>query len=412
MPAPGRVEEGCIFADRCGLVEQRCRDQSPPAYDSGPGRRSRCHFHERAQTLPRVEKQQREPAAASDSDGTTLITAAHVSKTFHIGGQAIHGLVDTSLELRAGETVGLVGESGSGKTTFARVLVGLTAPDDGATITLDSEPLPATAPKRSRAQKKAIQIVFQNPDSALNRRHSVRRLLSRALSKLGGYSGDDLRSRLRRLISDVRLSERHLDMKPVQLSGGLKQRVAIARAFAGDPRIVVCDEPTSALDVSVQAAILNLLTDLQRREEVSYLFISHDLGVVRYLSDRIVVLYLGKIMEIGPASKGLRQPAPPLHRGAALGGSRRSTTSTASGSASMEKYRAPPTRPAGAPSRPAVRARSARSARRPNPSCAKRKPATASAATSRSPNCAGSRRSTASRPSPRRHRPRPVRRGQ
>ena len=116
---------------------------------------------------------------------------------------------------------------------------------------------------------------------------------------------------MQKLISEVRLSERHLAMKPVQLSGGLKQRVAIARAFAGDPRIVVCDEPTSALDVSVQAAILNLLTDLQHREDVSYLFISHDLGVVRYLSDRIVVLYLGKVMEVGPADKVFDSPHHP-----------------------------------------------------------------------------------------------------
>jgi peptide/nickel transport system ATP-binding protein len=311
LPAPGQAVEGCIFADRCGLVEQRCRDESPPPYDAGPGRRSRCHFHERAQTLPLVEKQEREPAAARHANGKPLISASGVSKTFQIDGQSIHGLVDTTLEVRAGETVGLVGESGSGKTTFARVLVGLTPPDDGATITFDGEPLPATAPKRTREQKKAIQIVFQNPDSALNRRHSVRRLLSRALSKLGGYEGEQLQSRLERLISDVRLSERHLAMKPGQLSGGLKQRVAIARAFAGDPRIVVCDEPTSALDVSVQAAILNLLTDLQRREEVSYLFISHDLGVVRYLSDRIVVRYLGKIMEVGLADQVFESPHHP-----------------------------------------------------------------------------------------------------
>ena len=135
--------------------------------------------------------------------------------------------------------------------------------------------------------------MFQNPDSALNRRHSVRRLISRSLSKLGGYTGEALLTRLKALMSEVRLAERYLPMRPAQLSGGLKQRVAIARAFAGDPKIVVCDEPTSALDVSVQAAILNLLNDLQRREQVSYLFISHDLGVVRYLSDRIAVLYLG-----------------------------------------------------------------------------------------------------------------------
>jgi peptide/nickel transport system ATP-binding protein len=206
-----------------------------------------------------------------------------------------------TVELRAGETLGLVGESGSGKTTLARVLLGLTPPDGGAVITLDGAPLPERAQQRSRAQQQAVQIVFQNPDSALNRRHSVRRMISRSLSRLGGYRGEALQTRLHALIAEVRLSERHLPMRPVQLSGGLKQRVAIARAFAGDPRIVVCDEPTSALDVSVQAAILNLLTDLQHREGVSYLFITHDLGVVRYLSDRIAVLYLGRVMELGPA---------------------------------------------------------------------------------------------------------------
>ena len=194
------------------------------------------------------------------------------------------------------------------------------APDTGSEVTLSGHALEPLAPKRAPADQKALQIVFQNPDSALNRRHSVRRLISRSLSKLGGYSGDELKARLLSLIQSVRLAERYLPMRPSQLSGGLKQRVAIARAFAGDPRIVVCDEPTSALDVSVQAAILNLLTDLQRREGVAYLFISHDLGVVRYLADRIVVLYLGRVMEIGPRRQGLHRPPAPLHRGAAVGG--------------------------------------------------------------------------------------------
>jgi peptide/nickel transport system ATP-binding protein len=311
LPTPGAVSKGCIFADRCGLAEDRCREEAPPPYDVGSGRRSRCHFHDRAQSLPRVIKDERVPTGSRNGDAPTLISAADVSKTFHMAGETIHGLVDVSLEVRKGETLGLVGESGSGKTTFARVLLGLTNPDDGATLEFDGKPLAGTAPKRSREQKKSLQIVFQNPDSALNRRHSVRRLLSRALSKLGGYSGDALRARLKKLITDVRLSERHLAMKPVQLSGGLKQRVAIARAFAGDPEIVVCDEPTSALDVSVQAAILNLLTDLQHREDVSYLFISHDLGVVRYLSDRIAVLYLGRVMELGPAEQVFNAPHHP-----------------------------------------------------------------------------------------------------
>jgi peptide/nickel transport system ATP-binding protein len=312
LPAPGLVPDGCIFADRCGLVEERCRVEPPPLYDAGPKRRSRCHFHARAQTLPRVTPPERELGATNGRrEGAVLIRAADVSKTFHMDGEAIYGLVDVSVALRAGETLGLVGESGSGKTTLARVLLGLTAPDKGAEIKLDGDALPETTHGRTRAQEKALQIVFQNPDSALNRRHSVRRLISRSLSRLGGYSGEALTKRLTALISDVRLSERHLSMRPAQLSGGLKQRVAIARAFAGDPRIVVCDEPTSALDVSVQAAILNLLTDLQRRADVSYLFISHDLGVVRYLSDRIAVLYLGRVMETGPADQVFNAPHHP-----------------------------------------------------------------------------------------------------
>ena len=312
LPAPGLVSTGCIFADRCGLVQERCREEAPLLYEAGPGRRSRCYFHERAHTLPRVIPPEREAVAAERPDGAAvLIHAADVSKTFHMEGETIHGLVDVSIELHAGETLGLVGESGSGKTTLARVLLGLTAPDKGAEITLDGESLAATTKHRSRAQEKALQIVFQNPDSALNRRHTVQRLISRSLSRLGGYRGQALLERLKKLISQVRLSERHLSMRPAQLSGGLKQRVAIARAFAGDPQIIVCDEPTSALDVSVQAAILNLLTDLQRREDVSYLFISHDLGVVRYLSDRIAVLYLGRVMENGPADQVFNPPHHP-----------------------------------------------------------------------------------------------------
>jgi len=313
LPAPGSVISGCIFADRCGLVEDRCRTEAPPMYEIGGGRGSRCHFNDRAQSVPfgaTAEEPVGEPAANGGS-GKVLLRVEHASKTFHMGGQVVRGLYGVDLEIHAGETVGLVGESGSGKTTLARVIMGLTPPDDGAEVTLDGNDLAPVAPKRNHDEQKALQIVFQNPDSALNRRHSVQRLISRSLSKLGGYTGDKLRDRLLSLIKSVRLAERYLPMRPSQLSGGLKQRVAIARAFAGDPRIVVCDEPTSALDVSVQAAILNLLTDLQHREDVAYLFISHDLGVVRYLADRIVVLYLGRVMEIGPADRVFSGPQHP-----------------------------------------------------------------------------------------------------
>ena len=139
----------------------------------------------------------------------------------------------------------------------------------------------------------------------------MRQLIARPLTRLAGLTGAALRERLTDLVRSVRLEERHLALRPRQLSGGLKQRVAIARAFGGGPAIVVCDEPTSALDVSVQAAILNLLADLQAKEQVTYLFISHDLGLVRYLSDRIAVLYLGRVMEVGPAERVFSGPHHP-----------------------------------------------------------------------------------------------------
>ena len=333
LPAPGAILNGCIFAERCGLADQKCRTETPPMYEIGGGRGSRCHYHERAQTVPAVADAggtdedpdselesgvepdvapDVEPAAASPAaDGAPLIRVRSASKTFHMGGQSVRGLFDVDLDIRAGETVGLVGESGSGKTTLARVLMGIIPPDAGTTLELDGHELAVQSTGRSTDDQKALQIVFQNPDSALNRRHSVRKLISRSLSKLGGYRGEPLRSRLLSLVHSVRLDERYLPMRPSQLSGGLKQRVAIARAFAGDPRLVVCDEPTSALDVSVQAAILNLLTELQSTKQVAYLFISHDLGVVRYLADRIVVLYLGRVMEIGPADKVFTGPHHP-----------------------------------------------------------------------------------------------------
>ncbi|MEO8967293.1 MAG: ABC transporter ATP-binding protein [Solirubrobacteraceae bacterium] len=313
LPAPGSVIEGCIFADRCGLADDRCRTEAPPLYEIGGGRGSRCHYHEQAQSVPsgasaEIPVSDRPPRGAPSEP---LVRVRAASKTFHMSGETVRGLFGVDLDIAPGETVGLVGESGSGKTTLARVLMGIIPPDEGAEVQLDGHDLAALAKGRKSAEQKALQIVFQNPDSALNRRHSVRKLISRSLSKLGGYGGDALKARLHSLVESVKLPERYLPMRPSQLSGGLKQRVAIARAFAGDPRIVVCDEPTSALDVSVQAAILNLLTDLQHRKEVAYLFISHDLGVVRYLADRIVVLYLGRVMEIGPADKVFNGPQHP-----------------------------------------------------------------------------------------------------
>jgi peptide/nickel transport system ATP-binding protein len=304
LPQMGSHTPGCIYAPRCKLADERCVRDAPPSYRVSAAhgdQMARCHYHERATELPRATPDA-PPAAVERSGDAIALRAVNLSKTFQVGGEAVRAVHDVSLELGLGETLGLVGESGSGKTTLAKLLLGLLAPDQGATLELDGARLPARVTSRNDEQVKSLQIVFQNPDSALNRAHSVRRLIARSLSKLGALRGAAREARLQSLTAAVRLPQRYLGSRTRQLSGGLKQRVAIARAFAGDPRVVVCDEPTSALDVSVQAAILNLLADLQREHGVSYVFISHDLHVVRYLSDRIAVLYLGRLMEIGPAA--------------------------------------------------------------------------------------------------------------
>ncbi len=334
LPAPGTVSAGCVFEPRCALADQRCREEAPPMYPistaqtstdgtspptstdrtstdgSSTDRTSRCHYHEKAPSLPRATPEDVH-LPGPDLASAPVISLRDVSKTFADRHESVQALVGIDLDLHRGETLGLVGESGSGKTTLARVLLGLTAADQGSVLEMSGSKLAPTAPRRSRDQLRALQIIFQNPDSALNRRHSVRHLISRALTKLAGLSGAEREAALLDIISSVRMQERYLGLRPAQLSGGLKQRVAIARAFAGNPNILVCDEPTSALDVSVQAAILNLLGELQGSKQVTYLFISHDLGVVRYLSDRIAVLYLGRLMEYGEAEAVFTGPHHP-----------------------------------------------------------------------------------------------------
>jgi peptide/nickel transport system ATP-binding protein len=315
LPAPGTMSGGCVFEPRCALADQRCRDEAPPMYPVSSGRTStdrasRCHYHEKAPSLPRATPEDVH-LPGPDLASAPVISLRDVSKTFADRHESVQALVGIDLDLHRGETLGLVGESGSGKTTLARVLLGLTAADQGSVLEMSGSKLAPTAPRRSRDQLRALQIIFQNPDSALNRRHSVRHLISRALTKLAGVSGSEREAALLEIMSSVRMQERYLGLRPAQLSGGLKQRVAIARAFAGNPKILVCDEPTSALDVSVQAAILNLLGELQGSKQVTYLFISHDLGVVRYLSDRIAVLYLGRLMEYGEAEAVFTGPHHP-----------------------------------------------------------------------------------------------------
>jgi peptide/nickel transport system ATP-binding protein len=310
LPQLGAELPACVFVDRCGLAQEVCSKEEPAFHELGGGRHSRCHFWQQAHELPRAT-----PASAAftavDQSAEPVIRAESLRKTFRQEGHDIRAVDDLNFVLRLGETLGLVGESGSGKTTLARTLLGLIPADEGSIIELDGVQLEKQITKRGRDDVRALQIVFQNPDSALNRRFSVQRILTRALEKLRGDSGSEREEHLKELAHSVRFDTRLIHSRPAQLSGGLKQRVAIARAFAGNPRVVVCDEPTSALDVSVQAAILNLLAELQADKGVTYLFISHDLGVVRYLSDRIAVLYLGRLMELSDAETVFTAPHHP-----------------------------------------------------------------------------------------------------
>ena len=336
LPAPGTIAQGCVYAPRCRLADARCRADAPPPHrmEAPHGERmARCHYHERAIELPFADPADTDTgarAATAQSDPTVVLRAVDVSRTFGRGAQAVHALDGVSIELRAGETLGLVGESGSGKTTLAKLLLGLYAPDTGGRVELDGAPLPAHVARRSAKQREALRLVFQHPDLSLNRALPVRRLIGRALAHTSVARTNEP-ARLEALLDAVRVPARYLAARARQLSGGLKQRVAIAQAFASEPRVVVCDEPTSALDVSVQAAILNLLARLQRERGVSYLFISHDLDVVRYLADRVTVLYAGQVVETGPADALFGGPCHPYTETllAAAQTSRASETNTA-----------------------------------------------------------------------------------
>ncbi len=308
LPPLGADIQGCVYADRCAIAEDICREVEPDLIPLSGQRVSRCHFPDRAPFLPRTVAA--EPSQRNEVT-KPLVKIRNTSKTFMQDGQPVYALSEIDLTIHAGETVALVGESGSGKTTLAKVLLGIYAPDEGSVITLSGEELAAEVEKRDQEEVRAVQMVFQNPDSALNRRHSVRRIIGRAVQRLRGGGKRQADDRTRELLEEVRMGTEYFNAKPRHLSGGLKQRVAIARAFAGSPALVVCDEPTSALDVSVQAAIINLLSELQAEENVAYLFISHDLGVVRYLADRVAVMYLGRLMEVGSADRVFNGPHHP-----------------------------------------------------------------------------------------------------
>jgi peptide/nickel transport system ATP-binding protein len=309
---PDAVAGRCPFSPRCRWAEAACAAGGAVLRPVEAGRESACVRLE--EISAEMDERRRAvltgPAEPEPAVQTPLVAASEVRKMFVTGKRRVEALAGVTIEVGENESVGLVGESGSGKTTLARCLVGLETPTSGA-ITIDgitaSNYGQVSAADRARLRN-AVQIVFQDPYSSLNPVRTVGAALKEALTLYDpGLRNVD--RAVQELLARVGLNEAYAGCKPVALSGGERQRVAIARALAVKPKLLVCDEPVSALDVSVQAQILNLFADLRQEYGISYLFVTHDLAVVRQVVDRVYVLHRGRVVETGPVGRVLDHPA-------------------------------------------------------------------------------------------------------
>ena len=310
VPLPTQLPKGCVFAPRCRYVQDSCLE-TRPSLEAFQTKQVRCFYAEaivKGEIKPQDES--KKEVAQGDSNDKIMLELANLKKYYPFRNQQVKAVDGIDFEIKAGETFALVGESGCGKSTLGRCVVGLLEPTAGK-LDFQGEDISKAAAQRTEDARKAMQIVFQNPEATLNPQHKVGRILGRAVEFFGLKNADKRKEKVARLLTTVKLDESYAKRFPVQLSGGEKQRIAIARAFAGDPSLIVCDEAVSALDVSVQAAVLNLLVDLKRDQQCAYLFVSHDLAVVRYISDRVGVMYLGQMMEIGSSEQLFEVPSHP-----------------------------------------------------------------------------------------------------
>ncbi len=321
LPLPHERPPGCNFGPRCQYFEKgRCDAQDIPMIDVHGGTRheSRClRIGEIDWNAPPKGRQTHEPIPP----GEPVLTIDHLQKHYQVAANEIFGKgerrtvkanEDISLEARAAETVAIVGESGCGKSTLAKVLLGLETATGGRVNLAGHDISGISVDRRDASTVSSIQMVFQNPFDTLNPSHTVGSQIMRTLEKFNiGNSNEERRSRMLELLDLVKLPRAFEHRMPRQLSGGQKQRIGVARAFAGRPRVVIADEPMSALDVSVQAAVTELLMDIQRNSKTTMVFISHDLSIVRYLSDRVVVMYLGYVVEHGTTDQIFEPPYHP-----------------------------------------------------------------------------------------------------
>jgi peptide/nickel transport system ATP-binding protein len=328
VPPPTSRPNGCVFGPRCDYLRERCRNERPKLRSLPNGTLVRCHFAEEIDPalwvpppelhIPIVEG---EAAADQNGDSPPLLELKALKKYYPLQGSSIKdvfgmgekkyvkALEDATFSVPKGKTLGVVGESGCGKSTLVKTIIGLESSTDGKAEFMGFD-ITGDLTDRDSHLIQELQMVFQNPDSTMNPSYSVGTQIGRPMERFGTVPKNQIRSEVIRLLEAVRLGENYYNRLPRQLSGGEKQRVGIARALASRPDLVLCDEPVSALDVSVQAALLNLLLDIQREYNTTMIFIAHDLSVVRFFSDYIAVMYLGEIVEIGPAEAIY---APPYH---------------------------------------------------------------------------------------------------
>lgn len=308
---------GCVFADRCPIAVEQCRVEEPPEAippAGGGGHRARCIRLDEPLPKPAAVLIRDRPTGGDGADGvgggvTSILEVKALSKSF-VGPDRVRrpAVREVSFTLAAGETLGVLGESGSGKTTTAAMVLGLVEPDSGEVRVL-GQPWSRRSEAERRPVRGRLQLVPQDPLGSFDPRYTVETVISEALGVPGRRTVRGERDRIRELLGLVGLDPSVAERRPRELSGGQRQRVAIARAIAPEPDLLVCDEPVSALDASVQAQILDLFADLQNRLGMALLFISHDLGVIRHTSDRVLVMRQGAVVESGPVAEVFLEPS-------------------------------------------------------------------------------------------------------
>jgi peptide/nickel transport system ATP-binding protein len=321
QPQPGHIGEGCSFYDRCNISDEKCKIKTPDLeFLSEIDTSVRCFNYKKVNINQnkniQIKNIDEKNVENNEILGLSDVSISYAKQSFL--DQLFNKLTDSNptvkdinININKGETIALVGESGSGKSTILKSIAGLLKTKDGNINFAQNRKLSEDLKNRSSDDLRAIQLIFQNPDESLNPNHTVEQILSQPLKLYFGLKGDELKKNIIELLEKVRLGEFYLTRYPRQLSGGEKQRIAVARAFAAKPDIILCDEVTSALDVSVQAAVLDLLKKLKDDFGTTYIFVSHDLAVVKAISDRVAVLYQGRLCEIGPSKNVYKFPSHP-----------------------------------------------------------------------------------------------------